>query len=213
MLDPGEWWKKTKQWNSPTVVREHFSCYQSRHVRQMSIPEHQRQNVKPITGRTMTKHSNHPIFSEIRRASSQFRGGKPGIVSFVKIELLALPNGLEFKSLFILVSLIDPERHSNRRFSDQMRNQASYIALEKERIGTAPDFRNIWDGNLPMHDLSARGRNQKSGWLNRGFFRVKYLKQINVGEAFQMLSIVQTHFMKIRCEIMSFLWDEADFVT
>jgi hypothetical protein len=51
----------------------------------------------------------------------------------------------------------------------------------KENSG-APDFCEIWERNYPIESLSAQRRNQKWGWVNQQFFRVKYVRQLTGGQ-------------------------------
>jgi hypothetical protein len=53
----------------------------------------------------MTEYSNSQVASVVRSFSSQFHGGKSGILSLAKGELLAFLNGFEFRSDFSLLSL------------------------------------------------------------------------------------------------------------
>jgi hypothetical protein len=60
--------------------------------------------------------------------------------------------------------------------------------------------------------LSARKRNQREEWLNRGFLQVRDLKQIKVHDVSQILSIIQTYFTRTRREIVSAFPDETHHV-
>jgi hypothetical protein len=65
-------------------------------------------------------------------------------------------------------------------FPYQQRDGTFYLVVREGRIWTAPDFQEIWERDYPIGSLAARRRSQKWGWLNRGFFRVKYMKQLKV---------------------------------
>jgi hypothetical protein len=58
-------------------------------------------------------------------------------------------------------------------FSYHQRDGTFYLAVDKGRIRGAPDFCEIWERNYPIESLSAKRRNQKWGWVNQQFFRVK----------------------------------------
>jgi hypothetical protein len=42
----------------------------------------------------------------------------------------------------------------------------------------------------------------KVGWLNQKFFQLKYLRQIEVPDVSEILSIIQRDFSRTRCEIV-----------
>jgi hypothetical protein len=80
----------------------------------------------------------------------------------------------------VLTSMTIQESWEKASFTYQRRDQTSYFAIDERRIRTASDFREIWERDFPIDNLSAKRKNQKWRWLNQEFFRVKYLKQIKV---------------------------------
>jgi hypothetical protein len=97
-------------------------------------------------------------------------------------------------------------------FRYENKEQVSSFAMNEGRIRATPDSRKIWESHVSMEDLSARGRNQKWGWLNRGFFRVKYRRQIETRDISWILSITQIDLLNGRCEIVSCFPDAADHI-
>jgi hypothetical protein len=67
-------------------------------------------------------------------------------------------------------------------FSYHRREGIFYITLDERKIRGAPDFGEIWERNYPIESLSAQTRNQKWGWVNQQFFRVKYVRQSKGGQ-------------------------------
>jgi hypothetical protein len=65
-------------------------------------------------------------------------------------------------------------------FTYQQRDGTFYLVVQEGRIWTAPDFQEPWEREYPIGSLSARRRSQKWGWLNQGFSRVKYMKQLKI---------------------------------
>jgi hypothetical protein len=65
-------------------------------------------------------------------------------------------------------------------FSYQRRDGTFYLVVHEGKIRTAPDFQKIWARDYPIGSLWATGKNQKWGWLNQGFFRTKYKKQLKI---------------------------------
>jgi hypothetical protein len=63
-------------------------------------------------------------------------------------------------------------------FIYQRRDGTFYLVVHEGKIGTAPDFQEIWEKDYLIGNLSARRKNQKMGWLNQRFFRTKYKKQL-----------------------------------
>jgi hypothetical protein len=67
-------------------------------------------------------------------------------------------------------------------FSYQERDGTVYFAVDEGRIWGALEFCEIWERNYPIESLSAQRRNQKWGWVNQQFFRVKYVRQLKGGQ-------------------------------
>jgi hypothetical protein len=65
-------------------------------------------------------------------------------------------------------------------FTYEQRDGTFYLVVHEGRIRTAPDFQEIGKRGYLIGSLSARRRSRKWRWLNQGFFRVKYMKQLKV---------------------------------
>jgi hypothetical protein len=55
-----------------------------------------------------------------------------------------------------------------------MRNGTQLLWVDEAEIRGSPDFLELWAIDYPEESLSARRRQQKWGWLNRGLFRQEF---------------------------------------
>jgi hypothetical protein len=65
-------------------------------------------------------------------------------------------------------------------FTYQRRDGTFCLVMHEGKIWIAPDFQEIWERDYPIGSLPSRRKSQKWGWLNQGFFRTKYNKQLKV---------------------------------
>jgi hypothetical protein len=61
-------------------------------------------------------------------------------------------------------------------FEDCKLDDTFQLLANDEKIQDLPEFAEIWPMNFPLEGLSARLRVQKWGFMNRQFFKGRYLK-------------------------------------
>jgi hypothetical protein len=83
------------------------------------------------------------------------------------------------------------------------RDGTMYLAVDKGKIRTGPDFCEIWERDYPMGSLSARRRSQRWGWLNQRFFQVKYLRKLKEHDGVEITSNLRPNLMRIEGEGVS----------
>jgi hypothetical protein len=63
-------------------------------------------------------------------------------------------------------------------FGFERRDGTMYLCFNEAKLRESPEFCELWGIDYPEGKLSTRRRQQRWGWLNEPFFRVRYRAQL-----------------------------------
>ena len=58
------------------------------------------------------------------------------------------------------------------------KDEMNYLHLNRSKIENTKEFKEIWDINYPLEELSTRRKNQPRGWINKQYFSKKFQKKV-----------------------------------